>query len=161
MSNSSARSDELSSRIGPEIDAIAISILEWSAELVPDRNFLVTGLQVLEDIYSKHRKYNEVATNYVYTTGPDDFVPNFEALNVSAVGRGREAGLPITFDNGALALFVRFLGQGTPRPLGPAFDGQAYRWCRIRCEFSWQRENGSESYSIAEGVFKALPQIPF
>ncbi|KAL9014048.1 MAG: hypothetical protein Q9173_001298 [Seirophora scorigena] len=145
VSSPSARSDELSSSIGPEINGIGIGILESSAELVPDRKFLVTGLQVLEDIYSKHRNYDEVATNYVYTTGGHDFVPNFEALNISVVGRGREAGLPITFDNGVLALFVRFLGQWTPRPPGPAFNGQANRWCRIQCQFSWQQENGTES----------------
>ncbi|KAL8652058.1 MAG: hypothetical protein Q9210_002908 [Variospora velana] len=128
---SSTPATELSSRLSPEINGIGIGILEWSISLVPDRNFLVTTLHILNDIYDTRPNSTEVAPNYTYKTSPDDFTPNFTALNISAVGQGREVGLPITFDNGALALFVRFLGQMTPRPQGPGGEGRAYSWCAV------------------------------
>ncbi|KAL8748928.1 MAG: hypothetical protein Q9184_007018, partial [Pyrenodesmia sp. 2 TL-2023] len=78
--------------LDPSITGISIGTTEWSAELVPDRNFLSTALQILEDIYKTRPDASEIVTTpYVYTSSPLDFSPNFTALNVSAVGRGREA----------------------------------------------------------------------
>lgn len=133
-----------------------------STELVPDRNFLVSTLQALYDIFDTRPNSSELATNYIYKTALDEFVPNFTVVNISAVGRAREVGLPITFDNGALALFMRFLGEMTPRPEGPEGEGKAYKWVRFVCFFSWMRENGtSEPVTVAEGRFEALPRVVF
>ena len=147
--------------LSPQITGIAIGSTEWSEHLVPNRNFLITGLQILEDIYNTRKNASELVMNYVYTSSPLDLSPNFTALNISAVGRGREAGLPITFDNAALVLFIRFLGQVTPRPSGPLFVGRAYSWYKFQCQFSWERDGESESFVVAEGNFTALPQIYF
>ncbi|KAL9018872.1 MAG: hypothetical protein Q9185_003843 [Variospora sp. 1 TL-2023] len=157
-----ARGTEPSSRISPEITGIALGYPETSIELVPDRNFLVSNLQVLHDIYDTRPNSSELATSYIYKTVPDAFVPNFTVVDISAVGRGREVGLPITFDNGALALFMRFVGEVTPRPSGPEGEGKAYKWVRFICQFSWRMENGTdESFTVAEGRFEALPRVVF
>ncbi|KAL8989178.1 MAG: hypothetical protein Q9177_001879 [Variospora cf. flavescens] len=157
-----ARGTESSSRISPEITGIAVGFPERSTELVPDRNLLVSTLLILHDIYDTRPNSSELATKYIYKTAPDDFVPNFTVVNISAVGRGREVGLPITFDNGALALFMRFLGEVTPRPSGPEGEGKAYKRVSFIFYFSWRTENEtSESFPVAEGRFEALPRVVF
>lgn len=62
-----AMASAFSSRIGPNITAIGLGYLEYSQDVVSDRNYLVTGLQVLEDVYNTRRNYSELVTNYVYT----------------------------------------------------------------------------------------------
>lgn len=130
------------------ITGIGLSYVEASEDDVSDRNYLVTDLLALEDIYNTRRNYSEVVTNYVYTND------NQTVLNISAVNQGREEGLPITFDSAALVLFVRFLGE--------ASRGRTYRWCKFYCQFSWQQESGeSEAFIVAEGNFTAAAYLPF
>ncbi|KAL8918426.1 MAG: hypothetical protein Q9208_007331 [Pyrenodesmia sp. 3 TL-2023] len=153
---------DTSRTIDPSITGISLGTIEWSPDTIPDRNLLVTTVLILEDIYNTRPNASEIVTTpYVYTSGPDDLSPNFTALNISAVGRGREAGLPITFDNAALVMCMSFLGQVTPRPRELGSDGRTYRWFRFQYGISWRWEGEDRYDDVAEGNFTALPYIPF
>lgn len=151
-------------RLSPAIVGIGVSVSEWSTQLVPDRNFRDTALFILEDIYNTRPNASEIVTApYVYTVDGRPFFPILTALNISAVGRGREAGLPITFDNAALVMFTRFIGLFAPGIDGPGNDRRAYAWCRFQCQLAWKREGEAVAHAwvVAEGNFTAFPKVPF
>ena len=75
-------------------------------------------------------------------------------LNISAVGRELEEGLPITFTNSAMVLFVRWLAQ--------VYGRRPFHWCRFRCHFIWSELGGGElkDWVVAEGSFGPFVQQP-
>ncbi|KAL8935941.1 MAG: hypothetical protein Q9216_005184 [Gyalolechia sp. 2 TL-2023] len=140
------------SNINPNITGIALSYEEHSEEFLPDQNYLVTGLYTLENIYHTHRNVSEVVTNYVYDYTSEPY--NSTVLNISAVGRGREEGLPITFDYWWLVTFIRFFVE--------ASRGVTYKWLTFGCYFLWLQESGdSENFPVASGNFTPLAHLPW
>lgn len=113
-----------------------VTVLSRSEEVVSYREFLIPALQVLERIYGDCPDYSEVVDHYAW--------PNEEkGLRVSAVGRGQEKGLPITFNNRAMAVCMRWMGQ-TLLP---------YKWTYFQFVFRWKEER----YIVAEGNFTIYP----
>ncbi|KAL8901983.1 MAG: hypothetical protein Q9207_004926 [Kuettlingeria erythrocarpa] len=162
--NLSTIADTSPLRLSPAIVGIGLSTSEWSSQLVPDRNFRDTALFILGDIYNTRPNASEMLTApYVYTIDQRPFISNITAMNISAVGRGREAGLPITFDNAALVMFMQFLGLMAPGVDGPGSERRAYAWCKFQCQFAWKQEGEQVAHAwvVAEGNFTALPKVPF
>lgn len=110
--------------IPASVSSFGISFVERSEDLVSERDFLVTALQVLQHIYDTRDNRSEIVTNWVWDLDPPSSTP----LNISAVGRGLEEGLPITFTNSAMVLFVRWLGQ----------ISRAHKWEIFRCHYGWR-----------------------
>ncbi|KAL9059081.1 MAG: hypothetical protein Q9206_001642 [Seirophora lacunosa] len=124
----------------PGVWSFGISFLERSAEIITDRDFLVTALEVEENIYYEHNNFSELVTNYTWD------ISSYSPLVISAVERGREEGLPITFNYGALVRFVRWLGQVS----------KAHKWQRFRCYFGWVEEGKPKEFLVGEGNFTAF-----
>lgn len=108
---------------------------------IKDHNFLVTALEIMENIYEEHSEYDELVSNY--TWGADFGLP--PPLNISAVDRGKEVGKPYTFSYGALVLFIRWLGQTTP----------PFQRIAFKCYFTWLPGPGQvpQEFEVAEGVY--------
>ncbi|KAI4130892.1 MAG: hypothetical protein LQ338_001489 [Usnochroma carphineum] len=103
--------------------SFGINFIERSEELVSDRAFFVTALEVMEDIYYNNPNRSEIVTSYTGHYRPRIPPP----LNISAVGRGLEPGIPTTFTNAAMVRFVRWLGQ----------ISRAHRWETFGCYIGW------------------------
>ncbi|KAL8685584.1 MAG: hypothetical protein Q9218_007670 [Villophora microphyllina] len=130
----------------PEISAFGISYDSHSSEHVTDYNFLITALQTMENIYDTSPNFSQAITNYAWVT----YDPTV-SLNISAVGRGLEEGLPITFTNGAMVLFLRWLAQ-------ISHEQGTWRWVEFSCFFYWQQgpERQVQNFLVAEGNFTAF-----
>lgn len=131
----------LRSTPGP-VGYFGITWTNRSREVVSDRDFLLTAVEVVEDIYNNHGNASEVVTHY---QGPAVLM-NPNALDISAVGRGREPGLSITFNNAAMVLFTRWLVQ--------VFG--SHRWYEFYCEFGTVVEGKPVSFVVARGKYTAL-----
>lgn len=120
--------------------AFGIAWGEHTEEKIKDHNFLVTALEIMENIYEEHSNYDELVSNYAW--GSDFGTP---PLNISAVGRGKDVGKPYTFNNGAMVLFIRWLGQTTP----------PFRRITFRCYFTWLPGPGQvpQEFEVAEGIY--------
>ncbi|KAI4099235.1 MAG: hypothetical protein L6R37_006037 [Teloschistes peruensis] len=137
---------------GPQIEGIGVGTLSHSSERVTDYQFMLTALRTLEEFYYTHPYNNNSAIPLLNYTGL--FPAPYIALNVSAIGRGREAGLPITFTNAALVVFLRWLAQSSVM-----FGQGTWSWVEFDCQFSWRRRRGNESTSdfVARGNFTVFP----
>ncbi len=104
----------------PGFSTWGINFIERSNVTVSDRFFLVSALWVLDDIYQNHNNQSEIVRNYKF----GEFVPGYPPLlNISAVGRGLDAGSLFAFNNAAMVLFVGYLGEVS----------RAHRWETFGC----------------------------
>ncbi|KAL8680740.1 MAG: hypothetical protein Q9186_003087 [Xanthomendoza sp. 1 TL-2023] len=125
-----------------QITYFGITWTNRSKTSVSDRDFLLTGVEVLEDIYNNHANASEVVRHY---QGPTVLM-NPPGLNIAAVGRGVEPGLPITFNNAAMVLFTRWLVQAFP----------PYRWYEFNCEYGVVVAGKPVSFVVAKGQYTAF-----
>ncbi|KAL8819076.1 MAG: hypothetical protein Q9223_002412 [Gallowayella weberi] len=126
-----------------DISYFGITWTDRSKATVSDRDFLLTGVEVLEDIYyNRGKNASDVVIHY---QGPTVLM-NPPALNISAIGRGVEPDLQITFDTTAMVLFTRWLVQ--------AF--QPYKWYEFHCEYGVVVEGKPVTFVVAKGTYTAL-----
>ena len=143
---------ELSTHLDPSIRGFGTTIKEHSKELVSDRSYIMSALILVEHIYDTNSNYTEPVQNYELQHRVQ--YPWFAQFNISAVGRGKEEGLPITFNNGAMVLFIRWLAQTSDR-------NRTYRWATFDCVFNWQQPGGEQQrFVVAEGNFTSSAPPP-
>ncbi|KAL8668420.1 MAG: hypothetical protein Q9168_006944 [Polycauliona sp. 1 TL-2023] len=106
---------------GGKIRGYGIQILSSSTEVVPDRQFTTPLLQALEQIYNYRPNRSEIVKHYSSTGN------NETGLRMEAVQEGLDAKLPIAFNNHALVLFTRWLGQTLP----------AREWITFACLYGY------------------------
>ena len=143
---------ELSTHLDPSIRGFGTTIKEHSTELVSDREYIMSAVILVENIYDTNSNYTELVQNYERKQRVQ--LPWWAQFNISAVGRGKEEGLPITFNNGAMVLFIRWLAQTSNR-------NRTYRWATFDCIFKWQQADGEvQRFVVAEGNFTSSAPPP-
>ncbi|KAL9593151.1 MAG: hypothetical protein Q9219_007661, partial [cf. Caloplaca sp. 3 TL-2023] len=137
----SAANGEANNKLLSPWAGFGIGYLERSPVRTPDRNLYITALQVMENIYTtRHDDFSNVITNYAWTGLGISPSP----LNISATGRGLDAGTPFAFNGRALVLFVRWLGQ---------IDKQPRAWEKFRCFFIAEEQGILKEHEVAVGNF--------
>ena len=69
-------------------------------------------------------------------------------INITAVGRGLEEGLPIAFTNRAMVQFIRNFAQSVRSP---------WAWVEFECSYSWDEPGkGRTRDLVAKGKFTPL-----
>ena len=143
---------ELSTHLDPTIRGFGTKIKEHSKELVSDRSYIMSALSLVEHIYDTNSNYTELVKNY--QRKPHVQFPRAASFNISAVGRGQEEGIPVTFNNDAMVLFIRWLAQTSDR-------NRTYRWATFDCVFNWRQPDGElQRFVVAEGNFTSSAPPP-
>ena len=141
-------------RIRPNVNAFGTRILSHSSELTTDYWFLLTLLSIEANIYDFYRNWSSTVDNYVFKRANPPRPSLSTPLNISAVGRGREPDIPITFNYGALVLMLRWLGQ-TSGSGHSKMVPRTWKWVEFACVFRWKEHAGGNSsdYTVAVGNF--------
>ena len=144
----------LDSRIRPNVTGFGTRILSHSSEVTTDYWFLLTLLSIEANIYDFYRNWSSTVENYVVKRASPTRPPSSTPLNISAVGRGREPDIPVTFNYGALVLMLRWLGQ-TSGSRRPDMVPRTWKWVEFECVFWWREHAGGNSsvYTVAIGNF--------
>ncbi|KAI4099338.1 MAG: hypothetical protein LQ339_006013 [Xanthoria mediterranea] len=123
----------------PYPSSFGIKLLERSEEPVPDRDFTVPLIEVVENIYNNRNNRSELVREYAW--------PNNEiGLRMGAVQGGLEEGLPITFTNRLMVQYSRWLAQ-VYKP---------YKWTKFQCIYGWFINGKIHHFVIAEGNFTSF-----
>ncbi|KAL8703286.1 MAG: hypothetical protein Q9201_003527 [Fulgogasparrea decipioides] len=138
----------------PNITSLALAVPSHSEEKTSEYNFLLTVITTLQAIYDENPNRSELVTRYIWPP-PSPPSSNAIAINISAVGRGREEGSPITFNYGALALCLRMIGECSSL-------SAAYRWLEFEFQIGWSQREGeaTTAYAVARGNFTAIEPPP-
>ncbi|KAI4229658.1 MAG: hypothetical protein L6R36_000705 [Xanthoria steineri] len=123
----------------PYPSSFGIKLLERSEELVPDRDFTVPLIEVVENIYNNRNNRSELVREYAW---PNDAI----GLRIGAVQGGLEEGLPITFTNRLMVQYSRWLAQ-VYKP---------YKWTKFQCIYGWFINGKFHNFVIAEGNFTSF-----
>ncbi len=123
----------------PYPSSFGIKLLERSEELVPDRDFTVPLIEVVENIYNNRNNGSELVREYAWPN-------NAIGLRIGAIQGGLEEGLPITFTNRLMVRYSRWLGQ-VYKP---------HKWTKFQCIYGWFINGKIHNFVIAEGNFTSF-----